>query len=249
MTCEELVELLNRLADQRCWPSSTGGAGWLSLLDPQEAQACRRHCAGCEPCRRRVRGFERMGQALRLVEPPRPSRLLVDRLADLAAAERPGRVRSVRLGIGFGAAAAAFLIAWGLVDRAGWNLFDRHRPMAHRSPAEWRSLSLALSQVSIETRAMARRASWPGARLAASPAEPVGGVSEDGEAERGLLPSLAGFTPDAAAMTGVLARVGDRLFDGMRPLTSSARRGFQTLVEPTRRPPLPQTPRTDSRGA
>ncbi len=242
MTCLEFEEMLNRLVDGGIWPSD-GGAEL-----PEEFSG---HRASCERCERTARAFDLLARAIAATPPSRPSAELAARI-ERAAARRVKRVWLGRLVV-----AASFLLAVGLSGywRGRGPILER-RDQAPVVPAPARSgdsLGEAIAEAALATWDLARETSDPAARLG-SPlfARPV--ILEPGPSSvipsvsgtlsvGGFPPSLSLLSPDAAGTTGVLEQVGDRLIDGVRPLSNSARNVLERWLGPPRdRPSRPGSP-------
>ena len=151
----------------------------------------------------------------------------------------------------FAASAAALVIALPLLNRT-MNRAPRNGPpdvlhITHVDPghesktiAGGRALNMALSEATAATWDLARSASEPAARISRqvldaatspdrSPAQPAS-VTGSVSVAAVSVPSLDSLTPDTAAAGAMLQQVSDRLTNGVRPLSDTARHAFGFLL-------------------
>ena len=107
--------------------------------------------------------------------------------------------------------------------------------------ADARALNMALSEATAATWDLARSASEPAARISRqvldaatgpdrSPAQPASVTGSGSVAATVSVPSLDSLAPDTAAAGAMLQQVGDRLTNGVRPLSDTARHAFGFLL-------------------
>ncbi len=107
--------------------------------------------------------------------------------------------------------------------------------------ADARALNMALAEATAATWDLARSASEPAARISrqvldaatgpdGSPAQPAWVTGSGSGAATVSVPSLDSLAPDAAAAGAMLQQVGDRLTNGVRPLSDTARHAFGFLL-------------------
>ncbi|MBY8851491.1 zf-HC2 domain-containing protein, partial [Saccharothrix sp. MB29] len=96
------------------------GAYVLGALDGREVRAVEDHVATCAPCRAELAGLRAMEEAMGDVPPealldgpPDGGDLLLQRTLRQVRAERGGRVRRRRVGLGLAAAAVAAVVLGG----------------------------------------------------------------------------------------------------------------------------------------
>jgi hypothetical protein len=104
-----------------------------------------------------------------------------------------------------------------------------------------RALNMALSEATAATWDLARSASEPAARISRqvldaatgpdrSPAQPASIAGSGSVVVAVSVPSLDSLAPDTAAAGAMLQQVGDRLTNGVRPLSNTARHAFGFLL-------------------
>jgi hypothetical protein len=104
-----------------------------------------------------------------------------------------------------------------------------------------RALNLAFSEATAATWDLARAASEPAARISRqvldaatgpdrSPAQPASIAGSGSVGAAVSVPSLDSLAPDPAAAGAMLQQVGDRLTNGVRPLSNTARHAFGFLL-------------------
>jgi hypothetical protein len=104
-----------------------------------------------------------------------------------------------------------------------------------------RALNMALSEATAATWDLARSASEPAARISRqvldaatgpdrSPAQPASIAGSRSVVVAVSVPSLDSLAPDTAAAGAMLQQVGDRLTNGVRPLSNTARHAFGFLL-------------------
>ena len=129
---------------------------------------------------------------------------------------------------------------------------DSGREMA-ATKGDPRALNLALAEATAATWDLARSASEPAARIsrevldaATRPGQSTTGPALNTGPEAGTamvgVPSLDSLVPDTAAAGAMLQQVGDRLTQGVRPLSDTARHAFGFLLGAT--PTKPDAPLT-----
>ncbi len=248
MTCGEFEEALNHLVDAGLWPRSGGPLPGLVTTDPARHEALEQHRRRCTLCQRKVRNFERLGRALEAVALPGPSSALADRITARAHTTRshrvPVQVWAWRAGVTAVAACLVVMLGLAVLSRAP---VPGHDPPVVARTNRPGVFGGALADAAVVTLELAREASEPAARLGAPlVARTASAVVPKPSME--VLPSLSLLAPDTGALAGVLNRVGGRLFDGVRPLSRSARRTFELFAEPMPGSP-PTSARPDSKGA
>jgi hypothetical protein len=267
MNCRDFERIWNERIDTNSSPLSDLGGG----TRPWSELALIEHATGCPDCRRKAAGYHALNQSISAWgPPPAPPADLADRILAAARSQQvsaretayarwPGR----RLIRAFAAAGSIMaIIAVGLMTRMS---IDRTRnrdrkvtvmPGDSPSPSsdrfEARKLNDALASVTEASWDLARSASEPAARLsrqflnAATEAgpeqlqEPSGAVS---------VPSLDAFAPDSAAAVATIQQVGDRLANGVRPLSTTARHAFGFLFGPAPSKPENRANPPAARGA
>jgi hypothetical protein len=156
------------------------------------------------------------------------------------------------------AAAMAASVLLGFILHRGIERRRPKEPMAvlHNTPVESgrhegrdsatlvvdsRALNLAFSEATAATWDLARSASEPAARISRqvldaatgpdrSPAQPTSIAGSGSVVDAVSVPSLDSLAPDAAAAGAMLQLVGDRLTNGVRPLSNTARHAFGFLL-------------------
>ncbi len=253
MDCREFEAGLNRLIDAGIWLDERGS----SRAEDELSIALARHRSECERCQRTVRGFELLRRAIASSSAPLPSAALADRIERATGAVFARSRSRRRLALAASAAAVAGLMGLWL-GSASWR--DQPPVALVAAPGRQRpvqgSLGEALAQAASATWDLARETSDPAARLgrplfdkpAIDARSAVESTSADSTTVVVYLPSLSALAPDTTAAAGALAQVGDRLVDGVRPLSDSARRVFGRLLEPPRNPPHPPPARTSTKG-
>jgi hypothetical protein len=104
-----------------------------------------------------------------------------------------------------------------------------------------RAFNMALSEATAATWDLARSASEPAARISRqvldaatgpdrSPAQPASIAGSESVVVAVSVPSLDSLAPDTAAAGAMLQQVGDRLTNGVRPLSNTARHAFGFLL-------------------
>jgi hypothetical protein len=156
------------------------------------------------------------------------------------------------------AAAMAASVLLGFILDRGIERHRPNEPMAvlHNTPVEpgrheardsatlavdSRALNMALSEATAATWDLARSASEPAARISRqvldaatgpdrSPAQPASIAGSRSVVVAVSVPSLDSLAPDTAAAGAMLQQVGDRLTNGVRPLSNTARHAFGFLL-------------------
>jgi hypothetical protein len=268
MNCRDFERIWNERIDASSSPPGDLGTRTSPAADEL---ALLEHAAGCSKCRPRMAGYQALERSiLAWGPPPAPPADLADRILVAARAQspsgpqaartwRPGR-RSIRFLVA--AASVVAIIAAGLLTRISIERArDRDRmaaitPGNSRGPSPDRSdgsrLNEALASATEASWDLARSASEPAARLSRQfldaatdagplqPHEPSGAVS---------VPSLDAFAPDSAAAVATIQQVGDRLANGVRPLSSTARHAFGFLLGPAPTKPENRANPPAARGA
>ncbi len=232
MNCRDYEAAWNARFDARDSTPLTGG--------PLET-----HAARCPSCRVLGAHYQTLEQALRLLAPPLPSTEFVDRAAAAAAKTKPvalaGRISGTAR-VRVLAAAAAVLMAVGLGVMT-WTI-RRDGPSGPAVPSvatapEPDDLTTALAEATSATLDLAREASAPAARV---------GRQVLIVAELPSSPSASGMSDEVPRVLDVWQSVGDRVNDGVRPLSGSARRAFGFLLGTGADDPAPPSP-APKRGA
>jgi hypothetical protein len=110
-----------------------------------------------------------------------------------------------------------------------------------QSVANARALNMALTEATAATWDLARSASEPAARISRqaldaatgpdrSPAQPASVIGSGSVVAAVSVPSLDSLAPDTAAAGAMLLQVSDRLINGVRPLSDTARHAFGFLL-------------------
>jgi hypothetical protein len=267
MNCRDFERIWNERIDARSSPSGDLGA----RTAPGSELALLEHTATCSACRRKMAGYQALERSiLAWGPPPAPPADLADRILVAARAQHAsGRQgahtwdRGRRL-IRFLVAAASIMaiIAAGVMTRISIDRSrDRDRlasatPGHSASPSSDRSDGPKLN----EALASATEASWDLARSASEPAARLSRQFLDAATDAGperphessgavAVPSLDAFAPDSAAAVATIQQVGDRLANGVRPLSSSARHAFGFLLGPAPAKPENRANPPASRGA
>jgi hypothetical protein len=263
MNCRDFERTWNERIDACTLPrGDLGAAREHALLE---------HAAGCSTCCTTMAGYQALERSiLAWGPPPAPPADLADRILAAARAQaasgRQGlhrRLPARRLKRFLVAAASIMaIIAAGLVTRIS---IDRARdgdrlasakPGHSSSPSSDRSdgpkLNEALASVTEASWDLARSASEPAARLSRQflDAATDAGPEKPREASGSVsVPSLDAFAPDSAAAVATIQQVGDRLANGVRPLSSTARHAFGFLLGPTPTKPENRANPPAARGA
>jgi hypothetical protein len=184
--------------------------------------------------------------------PPLPRADLADRILAAAKAQatqgrqrahtwRPGR-RSKRFVVA--AASIIAIIAAGLLTRISIDRArDRDQTAAVLRNSRGSSTDRSDGPRLNEALATATEASWDLARSASEPAARLSRQFLDAATDAGpersqepsgavAVPSFDAFAPDSAAAVATIQQVGDRLANGVRPLSSTARHAFGFLLGP-----------------
>jgi hypothetical protein len=154
------------------------------------------------------------------------------------------------------------IITTALVTRISINRYRDHDRLASAIPGHSASgsfdrsdgpkLNEALASATEASWDLARSASEPAARLsrqlldAATEAAPEQPHQSSGAVS---VPSLGAFAPDSAAAVATIQQVGDRLANGVRPLSSTARHAFGFLLGPAPAKPENRANPPAARGA
>jgi hypothetical protein len=267
MNCRDFERIWNERIDASSSPlgdlgRGTTGGNEFALL---------KHAAGCSTCRRKLAGYQALERSILAWGPaPPPPAELADRIVVAARAQQPSaRQRAhpwqprLRL-MPFLAVAASVVavITAGVMTRISIERTrDRDRvasvpPGTSPSPSSDRSDGPKLN----EALASATEASWDLARSASEPAARLSRQLLDAATESGpdqprqssgavSVPSLDAFAPDSAAAAATIQQVGDRLANGVRPLSSSARQAFGFLLGPAPAKPNNRAKPPAARGA
>jgi hypothetical protein len=256
MNCRDFERIWNERIDARSLPSGDLGTLGSEL-------ALREHAAGCSTCRPKAAGYEALERSiLAWGPPPFPRTGLADRIVLAAQAQVPSTRRAAtarRLGrpsIQVVAAAASIvsIITLGIAVRISINRSPApgNPPSAVAVRTDGPKLNEALASATEASWDLARSASEPAARLsrqfldAATDAGPERPHESSGAV---AVPSLDAFAPDSAAAVATIQQVGDRLANGVRPLSSSARHAFGFLLGPAPAKPENRANPPASRGA
>jgi hypothetical protein len=254
MNCREFERIWNERVDVS---SSRAGVGSCQI-SPADERALEEHAAGCTTCRAKAAGYRALERSiLAWGPPPDPPADLADRILEVArAASMQGAWHArrssgpLRRSVAVAAAVMAIITA-GIMTRISIDRARERDRLALANPADSRSsasdqsdglkLNEALASATEASWDLARSASEPAARLSRQllVAATESGDSESPESSGALsVPSLDAFAPDSAAAVATIQQVGDRLANGVRPLSSSARQAFGFLLGPA--PPRPE---------
>jgi hypothetical protein len=217
---------------------------WNELLDAGDASTATQelelevHAASCASCRVLGQRYQGLRTAIRhLPALPSAPEGFAERCLRVWEAERAAsRVLPFRLQrpkLAPLAAAAAVLLAIGLGAREGWFSFaarDRAATVTTTSPAAVR-LDDAFARATTSGLSLAVRASAPAARIGRDMIEET--ITPNESIVVSVAPSLD-TTSSTASAAAVLQRVGDRVSDGVAPLSGTARNAFSFLMVPTR---------------
>jgi hypothetical protein len=267
MNCRDFERIWNERIDASSSPSVDLGAraaagSELALLE---------HAAGCSTCRRKMAGYQTLERSiLAWGPPPPPPADLADRILVAVRAQPPSGRQGAHtrhpgrrlIPILVAAASIMAIIAAGLMTRIS---IDRSRDRDRQASASPGHSAIASSDRSDspklnEALASATEASWDLARSASEPAarlsRQVLDAATDAGPERpqetsgaGAVPSLDAFAPDSAAAVATIQQVGDRIANGVRPLSSSARHAFGFLLGPAPAKPENRANPPAARGA
>lgn len=215
------------------------------------------HAARCPACGRLAAGYEALhGAILAWGPPPAPSADLTNRILVAAHAQLPSHrhragishpIRWVATAASVVAIVTVGLVAKFSIERTrGPEQVSGNGASALLSRGSERSgsprLNDALASATEATWDLARSASEPAARLSLpflDAATEPGTQASDTQPGTVSVPSLDSFTPDSAVAVATIQQVGDRLANGVRPLSSSARQAFSFLLGPAQ--PKPET--------
>jgi hypothetical protein len=268
MNCRDFERIWNERIDASASPPGDHGLRGTAGRE----LALSEHAAGCSSCRQKAAGYQALERSILAWGPaPAPRADLADRILAAAQAQTPAarrwtlRRHSGRPVIRFFAAAASIvaIIAVGLMTRIS---IDRARDRDRQASAkpghpginasdrsDSRKLNEAFANVTLASWDLARSASEPAARLsrqfleAATEPKPLEQNEPSGSALS--VPSLDAFAPDSASAVATMQQVGDRLANGVRPLSSTARQAFGFLLgAPPPKPEMRANPPA-SRGA
>lgn len=212
MNCDDFERLWNVRLDARGEPD----AALEHRLDE--------HAAGCAACRALAARYRLLTQAIARVPGLAPSAGFTERcLAEVSRGYAAPRARATRpWHYAVRLAAAACLLA--AVAVGFYRAWDREEPKVVAAPPEPRALPDALADATSATWDLALEASAPAARIGrevlGSAVEPVSSES------RNWLPATAETASD------MLHNVGERVNEGVRPLSGSARHAFGFLLGP-----------------
>jgi hypothetical protein len=221
--------------------------GWNELLDIRSTgsteleRALEAHASACEPCRAVSARYQVLRQALSAWKsPPRPSARSIERLHDLTVpSASPGpsrRPSSARNWLGLASAAAVFALAW--LGTTGWlsrTLPGRPAPDSVPSVAiaSSRPLALALAEATEATIDLAREASAPVARIGREVLD-LDNLAGSVTIERADVATIR--AAPSSIPSDLLQSVGQRVNEGVKPISGSARHAFSFLLGP---PPDP----------
>jgi hypothetical protein len=254
MNCRDFERIWNERIDASSSPLGDLG----TRTTPVSERALLEHAAACSTCRPKVAGYRALERSILAWGPaPAPPADLADRILVAARAQSlsrdtksllPGRrvIRFLVVAASIVAVIAAGFMTRISIDRAR----DRDR-LASLAPGDSPSLSSDRSDGAKlnEALASATEASWDLARSASEPAARLSRQLLDAATESGpepshessgavSVPSLDAFAPDSAATAATIQQVSDRLANGVRPLSSTARQAFGFLLGPA--PPKPE---------
>ncbi|MDR3636781.1 MAG: hypothetical protein P4L84_23455 [Isosphaeraceae bacterium] len=214
MNCQDFEALWNERLDRR------------DAVPPDVEYALEKHATECPECRARGARFLLLSHAIGNLPSVRPSAAFVDDC--MTALRRPALLpsggRAVwlrRLAAPLAAAACLTLIVLVGLRQAG-----PARPPQAVAPAvpDATSFPDALADATSATWQLALEASAPAARIGRDVLDSA--VDQDPSATRALLPSAT------STASGMLQTVGERVNEGVRPLSGSARHAFGFLLGP-----------------
>ena len=196
------------------------------------------HESRCDECRRLGAGYRALGRLLPL-SPPSVPRIegLADRVLNQLATTRQPHSRlsiaSLRLPLSIAAALVLCVTAGLLFPRGG--AVPPERVVAKSAVARPRpSLTLALSEASKATLALARETSGPAARVGN---DFLGGARREDASPRLTFSMPLDVAATVDTSSEALINVGRRVNDGVRPLSATARSAFGFLLRTSREVP------------
>jgi hypothetical protein len=248
MNCRDFERIWNKRLDVSASLPGDAGSGGTSGSE----LALWEHAVGCSECRQKAAGYQALERSILAWGPaPAPRADLADRILLAARAQAPSARRwSLRRHPGrpvirFVAAASIMaIITVGLMTRFSIDRARDRDRLASAKPghsqingpdrSDGPNLNAAFASATEASWDLARSASEPAARLsrqfleAATEPRPL----QPHESSGGALsvPSLDAFAPDSASAVATMQQVGDHLANGVRPLSSTARRAFGFLV-------------------
>jgi hypothetical protein len=240
MRCRDFERLINEQLDAR------------QDASPDVERALEAHAASCASCRARAAHYGLLRTALAGwgPPPPPPADFAARFLQEFASAEVDGPSRILRLeqrfrpGLGTAAAALAMAAALLLMVWAGARSGWLGMPGGIQSPrpgaaADSRALSSALAEATAATWELARASSAPAARVSL---EVLDSPELTATTNALALATATAKAPPAAneppSASEVLQDVGDRVNDGVSPLSGTARHAFGFLLGPALAPEL-----------
>jgi hypothetical protein len=259
MNCRDFDRIWTELFDAASSPAREPGTGGTYATE----LALREHAAGCSTCRSKAAGYEKLERSiLAWGPPPDPAADLADRIALAAKAQlplaRPPLIARRRgwpsIRVVAAAASIVSIITFGIAVRIS-NYRSAAPGNPRRSPSaktDGPKLNDALASATAASWDLARSASEPAARLSRQfldRASESGALPADQSAGALSVPSLDALAPDSAAAAATIQLVGDRLADGVRPLSSSARQAFSFLFGPASKKPQNRANPPAARGA
>jgi len=214
MKCQDLERLWNERLDARVRPDAP--------LDP----ALEAHASACPECRAVSTRFLLLSQAIAHLPAAAPPSGFAERCLESVNGEpiRPGigwGVRLRRVAVPVAAAACVLVAAVAVLRLSG----PGQKPVVERAPSsEPENLSDALAH--------ATSATWELALEASAPAARIGRDVLDSAVERPSGERTTLVPPAANAASDVLQSVGQRVNEGVRPLSGSAKHAFGFLLGP-----------------
>jgi hypothetical protein len=211
MNCQEFERLWNERLDTR------------GAFAPELEHALDSHAAGCTDCRVVAARYRLLRQALAALAPPTPPAGFASRC--LAVPERApwrwSRFAPARAGVRLAVAAA---LVWGVLIGL-WSITPHEKTqIGGRPQQEPGLLTDALAEATSATWELAVETSGPAARIGRDVLDvAVSDASSD----------IASDAPSAAnAASDVFHSVGQRVGEGVKPLSGSARHAFGFLLGP-----------------
>jgi hypothetical protein len=253
MKCRDFERLINEQLDAR------------EAAVPELERALESHGAACPACRAMSLRYQTLRQAIAALTPPAPAPDFAARFlaqgdwlgaasgasgGDADAGGTPRIFRRARASWPVTAAAAvlptaaALLLMVGVGVRPGW-LAGPGRVAAPRDrQLDPGALSAALAEATAATWDLARASSAPAARVGLE----VLDASELSQTAGAFSLPLTGEEGPVSA-TAVLEDMGERVNEGVSPLSGTARHAFGFLLGPALAVPPPDTPPRPAEGA
>jgi hypothetical protein len=220
LNCPDFERLINQQLDAR------GAAA------PEVDQALAGHAAACPACRSTALRYQTLRQAIAALSLHAPlppvdfaARFPADWASHTLEVEdgETGPIRKFRPAFRILASAAVVLLAVWVGARSSWRLPPGHRVAAPplTRPIDSHALSNALAEATSATWDLARATSAPAARVGLEV------LDEAGRTETAAALSL----PDEVGSTAeVFQEVGQRVNEGVAPLSGTARHAFGFLI-------------------